>query len=286
MCEIIDNDLLHEKFSEEIIKITEEHLNYINKVINLDGKKYKDNLNISTKLTINVLQEINLIATIINNLNKKGINTTNYNTKVKHFNNFKEKALNDYGLDLEELFEIPTTEAPFANPSELYIDIDVLLTNHELSNEQKKEFYLNFMNRERIPRQEFVKRISEITKEPAKFNAQICLYYELTREEQEAILSKNKNFKFSKKYYKVLEKIGIENFSQNVIEELTLDVTKIIDQHNIKEEKKKIKIQEHYFMKYPLSKDVEIEIIKQKIGSTDFLDEDLNKYSVDDYLDD
>lgn len=286
MHKIISNDLLHEKFSEEIIKITEEHLSYINRVINIDGKRYKDNLNISTKLTIDVLQEINLIATIINNLSKKGINATNYNTKVKHFNNFKEKALNDYGLDLEQLFEIPTTEPPFANPTELYIDIDVLLTNHELTNEQKKEFYLNFMNRERIPRQEFVKKFSEMTKAPAKFNAQISLYYELTKEEQEAIISKNRNFKFSKRYYEVLKKIGIENFSQNAIEELTLDPTEIINKYNIKEEKKKIKLQEHYFMTYPPLKDVEKEILKQKVGSTNFLDEDVNKYSVDIYLDD
>lgn len=104
-----------ENFSSNIIKITQEHLDYVNNIINTNTHMYGSKAIKNYKyayIDIDTLQEINLITFTLWNLDKKGITSANFGTKVKQYDKFVEKALYEYGINLVQLKNYP----PFSNP--------------------------------------------------------------------------------------------------------------------------------------------------------------------------
>lgn len=110
--------------------------------------------NFDNKLSKSDVEEIKLIVLVISALEHHGINTSNYGSKVTSYFDFRKKALDTYGILLNN-------EVPFSNPTKLYIKIDGILDNAKFTPEQKTEFYKHSAIREKPPKKSDIKRHSK-----------------------------------------------------------------------------------------------------------------------------
>ena len=144
-----DIDQFIERFSSELLVISDQHLSFINEYINQDGKrenKKDNNAKPINLISMQTLKQIHLYVFSLHILKKKGVTPENYKNKLKSFQSFKIKALEEFGIIIEE-------EVPYANPCHLYIHIESLLMKSGLNVEQKNNFYQLFEIRKRIPDQ-------------------------------------------------------------------------------------------------------------------------------------
>jgi len=129
------------------IEITEEFIKDINDLLNIyDSYDTERKEDITVTITKDILIEINSILFCISSLKEKGITKDNYQKKVLQYFKFSQKALEEYGIDLGITY-------PFSNPSELYLRIDGILINNNLTAVQRKQFYQETEIRDRIPNQ-------------------------------------------------------------------------------------------------------------------------------------
>jgi hypothetical protein len=87
-----------------------------------------------SRLTEKNIIDIAELNDTIELLNKHGITSKNYRSKVKGYFAFRKKALEEYGIDLDVFY-------PFKNPTKLYMEIHTILVNAELNAAQIKAFY-------------------------------------------------------------------------------------------------------------------------------------------------
>jgi len=96
-------------------------------------------------LDINKFKEICNISLTLHALTKKGITSKNYKNKTKQYNNFVQKAFDEYGIEINDI-------CPFSNPTELNRKIDDILVDAGLTPEQKRIFYEDTQLRGRSPK--------------------------------------------------------------------------------------------------------------------------------------
>lgn len=201
------------EFSKKLLHISEEDLAYVNEVINITRKRLDKQKNLEEEtvhLSMKQLQSIQRKAFALNILEEKGITVKNYGSKIEGFKKFKKKALEEYGIYIQE-------EIPYFNPSYLYNLIDVELCFAGLSTEQRNNFYLLFTLRDRIPSQDVVR---EGLDSKVKFN--LLLELGTLNNNDLMILKSNKDLKnhqFHTTYYALLEKYNITEIPHDLIEE-------------------------------------------------------------------
>lgn len=261
-----------ENFSSNIIKITQEHLDYVNNIINTNTHMYGSKAIKNYKyayIDIDTLQEINLITFTLWNLDKKGITSANFGTKVKQYDKFVEKALYEYGINLVQLKNYP----PFSNPSELYKRIDTLLIEKNLNEEQKKNFFMEFLKRDRIPRQNEILEDIKNKNDKKMFDEMVNDFYELTEIEQENILTYNASYELSEQANEILYKFNLKEFPDYFINWINgNNINSPEVQSIIKDGTEYIKTttrleREHNFLVYPDYKYRESEYLNDKLGT-------------------
>lgn len=151
----------------------ESTLKYINELI----KGTTFNSDFEKKLTIDNLKEIRGIVFTLAILSEKEITTKSYRNKVNAYNSLKEKALEEFGIKLENTI-------PFSNPSKLFEKIDSILTKSGLKNGEKKDFYTYSELRERSPKKNNKKINSKIMEIFNKITEQGLKIEELTSNEE------------------------------------------------------------------------------------------------------
>lgn len=278
----------YKNFSIMIIKIEEKHINIINEIICLSGNKLTKIYDI--ELVIRIVQEINLIAFSIYELNKKGINSSNYNTKLKQYQVIGKKLLDEYGVDLNLVNE--NGEIPFSNPTELYVKIDFLLTILELNQIQRADFFKDFLFRERLPKQ------SESENMIIKMNELLKYYFEV-----------NGNKEMSKYFEKksTLEKTQ-PKFVEFYLNFLNTDLDYHLNNYEFDEtslknklskeyfpigswlKKSNLRKKENHFLNYPLYLTTEAETLNKilktdKYKSNDIYQEEKNIKEKSEFLD-
>lgn len=97
------------------------------------------------RLTIQDIKDIAVLYEDIQLLEKHGITSKNYMSKVKGYFKFREKAFEEYGIELDALY-------PFKNPTSLYEQIQKILIKVKLNQEQIKAFYAISKIRYKVPR--------------------------------------------------------------------------------------------------------------------------------------
>jgi len=232
-------------FSQKVIKIELEHLNYANEIINIDGsrldKSNDENIH-RIFLSLDGLQEINIIAYTLYHLEKKGITTSNYPLKVKQYRNLCSKLFNEFGVvvshrDEHGIYANDKEQhdfnlVPFSNPAELFEKIDIILTLNKLTVYNKKNFYLEFFNRERIPKQNKIH--NEIKKEEIRqkqiswpivndawiLEEFVALYINLPKDQRNALMNNNNAYKYDEEYYIILEKYQVDKMPKDIYEYL------------------------------------------------------------------
>lgn len=164
-------------------KVTQKQLDYVNRLINITGKRADENNN-KDKVAISIqnLQKIKYIAITIQELENNKITSTNYGTKVNGFNTYIATALTKHNM-------IMNTTIPFSQPSDLYIEIDKILTKAELTKEHKKNFFQYFLTKERLPKQEHI--INTLNKHAES------KIHELNHNELSAFYNEEEDFKYS-----------------------------------------------------------------------------------------
>jgi len=264
-------------FSKEIINIKPLHVEYVNDIININGnrldksqKKTEEN----ALIPLYLLQEINIIAYTLHCLDQKGITSSNYSEKVKQYKDLCTKLFEEFGVAFKTEGKDANHVIPFSNPAELYKKIDTLLTFHKIKNNIKRNFYIEFLNRERLPRQN---KTTELERQQHK---ESCikdiivsdfqrLYVDLPSDQQFAILNSDYNYQYSEKYYDTMEKWGLKVIPENV---MTFLLAFDLDEYNkIKQEQdnheKYIKetISKHNFLSYPSCLCTETEFLTERL---------------------
>lgn len=279
-------------FSEDIIKIELEHLEYVNKIININGHrldKFNENFEKGVFLSLEGLQEINIIAYTLHHLDKKGITSSNYVLKVKQYCALRDKLFKEFGVavafrdeygDFNNAKDQYYTKAlPFSNPAKLYERIDIILTLHTLDIENKKNFYLEFFNRERIPKQEKVH--NEIfdeankSKPPSENELMIAdfvgLYILLPSDQKAAMLNCDHGYKYDEVFYKTLETYQLKQVTKEIInqlEELDVNMHFEMDKYYTDTEKYfEQTIHFHNFLNYPACLYTEAEFLNKKLDT-------------------
>ena len=180
-------------FGKTLERITIEELEYINDCIAIEDT---NNAESSTTISLESLEEIRFIRYVILTLKRNQINTSNYIKKQsKYLSLIEEGTL--YGIK-------SSNERFFDNPTELYAQIDFILTSDGFNEKQKTLFYKELKIRERNPKTNDVKDVYEILEERTLCNEVSKYPYE----QQDAIFNKTENFEFNEEYYKHIEKYG------------------------------------------------------------------------------
>jgi len=270
-------DDFHNSFSSTIIKIEQEHVKYVNDTINIDGTRLDKSHNNSEKnilLPLYALQEINVIAYTLYSLEKKGITSSNYFSKVKKYKNLSNKFFEEFGVIVEMKDEYRGELAPFSNPADLYKRIDDILTFHKLRNENKKNFYVEFLNRERLPKQSITTELERKKYEESCLEKIILpdfenLYINLPSDQQSAILNADYNYKYDEKYYQVMDTWKLKEIPEYVMKFLlAFDIDEYNRmKHDKINHKKYIKqtISRHNFLSYPACLCTETEFLQKII---------------------
>lgn len=268
-------------FCQKIIKIEQKHLDYANTIINLSLKKFNNH---QSRISLEDLQEINLIAFSIYKLSRKGITSENYNTKVNQYHKLTSKLFHDYGIDIILFNQM--TMIHFSNPAELFKKIDLILTKSNLNAEQKRNFFIEFLKRERIPKQQDIINKIEQEKNEEYSSKLHADFNNLGKEEIEAILTKETNYPYSKKYYDFLKKYNFNVFPDELIEyynyaqseefkEISKSDSEMWDNHN------KI-IREHNFLSYPSYKYTECEYLNELLSTDKYVPNMVKIVEIDD----
>ena len=289
-------DNLKKVFSQEIIKIELEHLDYVNSIINVNGNRLDKSSEKSEKsvfLSLESLQEINIIAHTLHHLDKKGITSSTYILKVRQYNNLCSKLYEEFGVVVNHRDECGifgngrdqyiTKAVPFSNPAELYERIDLVLTLHKLEIENKKNFYLEFFNRERIPKQEKVHNQifnqENKSKRPSKNEIMLAdftgLYIDLPSDQRVAILNSDNEYKYDEKYYNTLKSYQLKQVPIEVIKHLEafdVDYYNETEQKYIDTEKHfEQTIHFHNFLNYPACLYTEAEFLNKKLDTDKYI---------------
>lgn len=181
------------EFGKTLERITIEELEYINECI---ASENKNDVESPTIISLETLKEIRFIRYVILTLEKNQINTSNYTKKQsKYLSLIEEVTL--YGIK-------SSNERFFDNPTELYAQIDFILTSIGFNEKQKTLFYKELKIRERNPKTNDVKDVYEILEERTLCNEVSKYPYE----QQDAICNNTENFEFNEDYYKHIEKYG------------------------------------------------------------------------------
>jgi len=292
---MLDIDKFKKDFSEKITKIGSQELDYANNIINISGSRLDKPNNGSEEkvlLSLEALQEINIIAYTLHSLDKKGITSANYGLKVKQFQNLREKLFDEFGVHIDLGSSYIGQLAPFSNPADLYEKIDVILTQHNLNTEQKKYFYMEFFNRERIPKQ---KKVIETIEHQNNINFMkennLMIYPEmsglftiLSEDEQAAILRSDPDYNYDEAYYNLLEKYKIEKLPESLLEHLSnieLHRFDYMDEKQAEDEKRFDEtLRFHNFLSYPACLYDEAEFLNQTLDTDKYVSdifEDQNK---------
>lgn len=135
-----DNDVFINDFSTMLTKVTDENLSYLMEIVNIDERKQDSSKEQYPQVTLSLqnLQEIKYLAYSLNELKRLGIDTTTYGKKVASFNKLRAKALDTFSLYIEDTL-------PFSNPSELYKQIDIILSKSDF-NQSRKQVFLQELN--------------------------------------------------------------------------------------------------------------------------------------------
>lgn len=189
-------------FGKTLEKITKEELEYINECIAIEAT---NNTESSITISLESLKEIRFIWYVILTLKRNQITTSNYFSKKipKDLKLTEEIAL--YGIK-------PPDNILFDNPTELFAEIDFILTSTGLNDKQKTLFYRELNIREKAPKSNKVKDVFEILEERILYNEVANYSYE----QQEAILNNLEDFDFSEDYYKHIDKYGKDKVSDTV----------------------------------------------------------------------
>ena len=120
-------------------------LKYINELINNKINEETLNSSFQVKLSIAGLREIRGIVFTLAILSEKEITAKSYRNKVNAYNSLKEKALEEFGIKLENTI-------PFSNPSELFKNIDLILIKNDLTDNERNDFFIYRDLSERPPK--------------------------------------------------------------------------------------------------------------------------------------
>ena len=234
-------DTFIDNFQLNLEEVTQENADDVNKYLNVS---YSDKMAVC--ITVENLETIKHMAFTIQKLKEKGITSSKtYRNKVRDYDNFRRKALKNYGIILPN-------KVPISDPTQLHIKIDVELSKAKFNKEQKNEFFNLFSLRKHNPAQTNIdNKLDSI-----KFSKLLEAYNtSLTHEEQIAIIQKDIAFNFSHNYYSILEEFDIDEFPNEVVyydsspsevEILELEIEKL--DYDYKKEKIHL---EHLFLEYP-----------------------------------
>lgn len=284
--EFIDN------FGTTLGVIPKDKLKDINHYLNDISKKNKK----TVKLDQETVANINDIVFTLNKLKEKGIvNSKSYQNKVRNYKTFVKNALEEYGVSISSYI-------PFSNPTELFIQINVLLSRAGLDKEQILNFYDLFNLRKRRPEQVKVeaimnKEVLNMFLEDFHRNLTENDYFLLDCQVKGIALDNQLkehlekhgqpvNFEFSEQYYELLDNYFLDNMPMKVIPAVFVNQTSSVHQaieiSRIKHEYDKEKIQlEHLFLDYPMS----LLTVPKFIGKQDFkfLQYAVNQYDLSSY---
>lgn len=188
-------------FGKTLEKITKEELEYINECIAIEAT---NNTESSITISLESLKEIRFKWYVILTLDKNNISTESYGKRRTTYSNLIEKVYL-YGIK-------PPDNLLFNNPTELFAEIDFILTSTGLNDKQKTLFYRELNIREKAPKSNNVKDVFEILEERILYNEVANYSYE----QQEAILNNLEDFDFSEDYYKHIDKYGKDKVSDTV----------------------------------------------------------------------
>ena len=285
-------------FSQEIIKIELEHLDYVNSIINVNGNRLDKSSERSEKsvfLSLESLQEINIIAHTLHHLDKKGITSSTYILKVRQYNNLCSKLYEEFGVVVTFRDENGANSngrdqylfnsVPFSNPAELFEQIDIILIKHNLEIENKKNFYLEFFNRERIPRQDKVHKTIERQKNKIptwpivdeewideEFHA---LFISLPREQREAIVNSDYTYQYDENYYITMKKYQLKQIPKDILKSLQIfdvdDYHRRQDMYIDADNSFANAIHFHNFLNYPACLRTEAEFLNKKLDTDKYI---------------